>query len=60
MNINKKGQPRATRVKMKYGGGVGVKTHGNKLASALNTQTPDHSVYLNEDGYLKGGIKVRC
>ena len=40
-------------------GGVGIQTHGNKLASALNTQTPDHSVYLNEDGYLKGGIKVR-
>ena len=42
-----------------HGGGVGIQTHGNKLASALNTQTPDHSVYLNEDGYLKGGIKVR-
>ena len=42
-----------------HGGGVGIQTHGNKLASALNTKTPDHSVYLNEDGYLKGGIKVR-
>ena len=59
MTINKKGQPLAKRVKMTHGGGVGIQTHGNKLASALNTQTPDHSVYLNEDGYLKGGIKVR-
>ena len=59
MKINKKGQPLAKRVKMTHGGGVGIQTHGNKLASALNTQTPDHSVYLNEDGYLKGGIKVR-
>ena len=42
-----------------HGGGVGIQTHGNKLASALNTKTPDHSVYLNEDGYLKGGVKVR-
>ena len=42
-----------------HGGGVGIQTHGNKLASALNTKTPDHSVYLNDDGYLKGGIKVR-
>jgi len=41
------------------GGGIGIQTRGVKLASALNTQTPDHSVYLNEDGYLKGGIKVR-
>ena len=47
------------RVERAHGGGVGIQTHGNKLASALNTQTPDHSVYLNEDGYLKGGIKVR-
>ena len=59
MTINKKGQSLAKRVKMTHGGGVGIQTHGNKLASALNTQTPDHSVYLNEDGYLKGGIKVR-
>ena len=41
------------------GGGIGIQTRGVKLASALNTQTPDHSVYLNEDGYLKGGIMVR-
>ena len=47
------------RVKGSHGGGVGIQTHGNKLAKALNTKTPDHSVYLNEDGYLKGGIKVR-
>ena len=59
MKINKKGQPLATRVKMTHGGGVGIQTHGNKLAKALNTQTPDHSVYLNEDNYLKGGIKIR-
>ena len=59
MTINKKGQPLATRVKMRRGGGVGIQTHGNKLAKALNTQTPDHSVYLNEDNYLKGGIKIR-
>ena len=59
MKINKKGQPLAKRVKMTHGGGVGIQTHGNKLAKALNTQTPDHSVYLNEDNYLKGGIKIR-
>jgi len=47
------------RVERTHGGGVGIQTHGNKLAKALNTKTPDHSVYLNEDGYLKGGIKVR-
>ncbi len=47
------------RVGKRHGGGVGIQTHGNKLAKALNTKTPDHSVYLNEDGYLKGGIKVR-
>jgi len=58
MTINKKGQPLTKRVKMNPGG-VGIQTHGNKLASALNTKTPDHSVYLNEDDYLKGGIKVR-
>ena len=58
MTINKKGQPLVKRFKMSHGG-VGIQTHGNKLASALNTQTPDHSVYLNEDGYLKGGVKVR-
>ena len=59
MTMNKKGQPLVKRFKMSHGGGVGIQTHGNKLASGLNTQTPDHSVYLNEDGYLKGGIKVR-
>ena len=59
MTINKKGQPLATRVKMRHGGGVGIQTHGNKLAKPLNTQTPDHSIYLNEDNYLKGGIKIR-
>ena len=47
------------RVEKRHGGGVGIQTHGNKLAKALNTQTPDHSVYLNEDNYLKGGIKIR-
>ena len=47
------------RVGLTYGGAVGIQTHVNKLASGLNTQPPDHSVYLNEDGYLKGGIKVR-
>ena len=59
MTINKKGQPLTRRVKMTHGGGVGIQTHGNQLAKALNTQTPDHSVYLNEDNYLKGGIKIR-
>ena len=59
MTINKKGQPLTTRVKMTHGGGVGIQTHGNKLASALNTQTPDFSSYLNEDNYYKGGIKIR-
>ena len=47
------------RAKRSHGGGVGIQTHGNKLAKPLNTQTPDHSVYLNEDNYLKGGIKIR-
>ena len=59
MTINKKGQPLTRRVKMTHGGGVGIQTHGNKLAKALNTQPPDHSVYLNEDNYYKGGIKIR-
>ena len=59
MDINKKGQPRVTRVKMKYGGGVGVQTHGNKLAKALNTKRPDQSLFQNEDGYLTGGIPIR-
>ena len=55
----KRDWPRRKTKKYGHGGGVGIQTHGNKLASGLNTQTPDHSVYLNEDGYLKGGIKVR-
>jgi len=59
LKMNKKGQPLATRVKMTHGGGVGIQTHGNKLAKALNTQTPDFSSYLNEDNYYKGGIKIR-
>ncbi len=59
MTINKKGQPRATRVKMTNGGGVGVQTHGNKLAKALNTKRPDQSLFQNEDGYLTGGIPIR-
>ena len=59
MDINKKGQPRATRVKMTNGGGVGVQTHGNKLAKALNTKRPDQSLFQNEDGYLTGGISIR-
>ena len=54
-----KRQSTAKRTKRSHGGGVGIQTHGNKLAKPLNTQTPDHSVYLNEDNYLKGGIKIR-
>ena len=53
MKINKK------RVKMNNGGGVGIQTHGNKLAKALNTKRPDQSLFQNEDGYLTGGIKIR-
>ena len=59
MDINKKGQPLAKRVKMIHGGGVGIQTHGNKLAKALNTKRPDQSLFQNEDGYLTGGIKIR-
>ena len=59
MKINKKGQPIATRVKMTRGGGVGIQTHSNKLAKALNTKRPDQSLFQNEDGYLTGGIKIR-
>ena len=59
MTINKKGQPLAKRVKMTHGGGVGIQTHGNKLAKALNTKRPDQSLFLNSDGYLTGGIKIR-
>ena len=47
------------RVELKEGGGVGIQTHGNKLARALNTKTPDHSKFLNEYGYLKGGVPVK-
>ena len=43
----------------KKGGGVGIQTHGNKLAKALNTQRPDQSLFQNRDGYLTGGIKIR-
>ena len=59
MTINKKGQPLAKRVKMTHGGGVGIQTHGNKLAKALNAQRPDQSLFQNKDGYLTGGIKIR-
>jgi len=58
LTINKKGQPLTKRVKMNNGG-VGIQTHGNKLAKALNTKTPDHSKFLNEYGYLKGGVPVK-
>ena len=47
------------RVKKSHGGGVGIQTHGNKLAKALNTKRPDQSLFLNSDGYLTGGIKIR-
>ena len=47
------------RVERRHGGGVGIQTHGNKLAKPLNTQTPKFSSYINEDGYYKGGIKIR-
>ena len=59
MTINKKGQPLTKRVEMTHGGGVGIQTHGNKLAKALNTKRPDQSLFLNSDGYLTGGIKIR-
>ena len=59
MKINKKGQPLAKRVKMTHGGGVGIQTHGNKLAKALNTKRPDQSSFQNKDGYLTGGIPIR-
>ena len=48
-----------SRVKKSRGGGVGIQTHGNKLAKALNTKRPDQSLFLNSDGYLTGGIKIR-
>ena len=49
----------ASRSSLKHGGGVGIQTHGNKLAKALNTQRPDQSLFQNRDGYLTGGIKIR-
>ena len=49
----------AGRVKKSLGGGVGIQTHGNKLAKALNTKRPDQSLFQNSDGYLTGGIKIR-
>ena len=39
--------------------GVGVQTHGNKLAKTLNTKRPDQSSFQNKDGYLTGGIPIR-
>jgi len=59
MKINKKGQPLTKRVHMSHGGGVGIQTHGNKLAKALNTKRPDQSLFQNKDGYLIGGIPIR-
>ena len=47
------------RKKYGHGGGVGIQTHGNKLAKPLNTQRPDQSLFQNKDGYLTGGIKIR-
>ena len=32
--------------------GVGVQIKGGRLGSALNTQRPDQSKFLNEDNYL--------
>ena len=48
-----------SRTKRSHGGGVGIQTHGNKLAKALNTKRPDQSLFQNEDGYLTGGIPIR-
>ena len=39
--------------------GVGVQTHGGRMWSALNTKRPYQSIFLNEDGYLKGGVPVK-
>ena len=47
------------RTRKSSGGGVGIQTHGGRLGSALNTKVPDHSKYLNEYGYLKGGVPVK-
>ena len=52
-------QAAAKRTKKSHGGGVGIQTHGGRLGSALNTKVPDHSTYLNEYGYLKGGVPVK-
>ena len=54
--ITKKSKPRTEK---SHGGGVGIQTHGGRLGSALNTKVPDHSKYLNEYGYLKGGVPVK-
>ena len=50
---------KSDRSSLSHGGGVGIQTHGNKLAKALNTKRPDQSLFLNSDGYLTGGIKIR-
>ena len=59
--ITKKEKPTQwiKRKEKSHGGGIGVQTHGVKLARALNTGTPDHTKYLNEHGYLKGGVPVK-
>ena len=54
-----KSKAKGGRVGMTHGGGVGIQTHGNKLAKALNTKRPDQSLFQNEDGYLTGGIPIR-
>jgi len=56
--ITKKSEPKP-RTEKSHGGGVGIQTHGGRLGSALNTKVPDHSKYLNEYGYLKGGVPVK-
>ena len=55
------GRPAAARdrTRKSSGGGVGIQTHGGGLGSALNTKVPDHSKYLNEYGYLKGGVPIK-
>jgi len=50
---------KADRSSLRHGGGVGIQTHGNKLAKALNTERPDQSLFQNKDGYLIGGIPIR-
>ena len=39
--------------------GVGVQIQGRRLGSALDTKRPDQSKFLNEDGYLKGGVPIK-